>query len=412
MNEEFPFSFLLGLKPEEAIAYLKSKGYKITWDWHEMLNEAHNSAFTVAKAMKLDILQDIKSALEEVQQNGETFEQFRRKLEPILKAKGWWGRVPIDQVPSDSPTPLSLPRRGDGGEVVQLGSPHRLRTIYNTNIRSAYMSGKYLRFVANAENRPCWQYIAVLDKATRPQHAELDGKVFQWDDPIWNTIWPPNDWGCRCDIRALTEAQVKSMGLRIYKGTEVKFIPGKGFRHNPGSTVPLALNLFNKIKQADDATVNNVLQDVFNRLDFNSSFIRFIRMYQKDPVVRGRAEVIGMMDPAISLFIKNKLGVLENPFLIIDDKSLSHLLRDTKAEKGKAVGIDSFFNLPDTLKSASVYWDKRQPSLIFIPYDLELKFVFKVNLKRKTSEELTNFLITAGKFDLRNLSGSVYEKIR
>ncbi len=225
MNEEFPFYFLLGLKPEEAIAYLKSKKYKFTWDWHEMLGEAHNSAFTVAKVMKQDILEDIKLALQDAQDRGLTLQQFRRQLEPILKAKGWWGRVPVDQVPTDSPTPLSLPRRGDGGEVVrlpsgaevQLGSPWRLRTIYNTNIRSAYMSGKYKRFLANAGNRPYWQYIAVMDAATRPSHARLHGKVFRYDDPFWDMFTPPIDWGCRCNIRAYDHEDLMEKNLPVEK---------------------------------------------------------------------------------------------------------------------------------------------------------------------------------------------------
>lgn len=234
MNEEFPFSFLLGLKPEEAIAYLKSKNYKFTWDWREMLGEAHNSAFTVAKVMKQDILADIKAALQDAQDRGLTLQQFRRQLEPILKSKGWWGRVPVDQVPTDSPTPLSLPRRGDGGEVVQLGSPSRLRTIYNTNIRSALMSGKYKRFIDNSANRPYVQYIAILDSKTRDEHALLNGLVFHFKDPILKIIWPPNDWGCRCDMRALTLAEVKAKGLTISKGASIKFTPGLGFRHNPG----------------------------------------------------------------------------------------------------------------------------------------------------------------------------------
>lgn len=246
MNEDFPFYFLLGLKPEEAIAYLKSKKYKFTWDWHEMLNEAHNSAFTVAKVMKQDILEDIKLALQDAQERGLTLEQFRRQLEPLLRKKGWWGRVPIEQVPSDLPlaerpalsgvegsrSPVS-PRLPSGAEV-QLGSPWRLRTIYNTNIRSAYMSGKYKRFLANAANRPYWQYISILDKATRPTHAALDQLVFRSDDPIWKTIWPPNDWGCRCDIRALTKEEVRAKNLKIADGSSIKFKPGKGFSHNPG----------------------------------------------------------------------------------------------------------------------------------------------------------------------------------
>ncbi|EDS5133801.1 phage head morphogenesis protein, partial [Salmonella enterica subsp. enterica serovar Minnesota] len=46
---------LFGLPPERAIAYLKNKGYRITWDWEEMWQEAHAQAFTVAKLTRLDI---------------------------------------------------------------------------------------------------------------------------------------------------------------------------------------------------------------------------------------------------------------------------------------------------------------------------------------------------------------------
>jgi hypothetical protein len=42
-------SYALTLPPEQAVKYFQAKGYKITWDWHEMWQEAHAKAFTVAK---------------------------------------------------------------------------------------------------------------------------------------------------------------------------------------------------------------------------------------------------------------------------------------------------------------------------------------------------------------------------
>lgn len=246
-------AFIFRLPPEDVVAFLRSKGFRITWDWHEMLKEAHVRAFTVAKAMRTDIIQDIRSAVDKALAEGKTLLQFQKELEPVLKAKGWWGRHEM---------------LGPGGELydVQLGSPYRLRTIYQTNLQTAYMAGRYKAMVENAEERPYWMYVAVLDSKTRPAHRALHGKVFRYDDPIWKYLFPPNGWGCRCRVRALTAAQVKEMGLTVensegritfqdiplgntgksvmtasYRGTdafgkEFTITPDAGWDYNPGES--------------------------------------------------------------------------------------------------------------------------------------------------------------------------------
>ncbi|MEX3023348.1 hypothetical protein AB3569_08775 [Acinetobacter baumannii] len=40
---------LFELPPSDAMSYLEKKGFKIGWDWHETLDNAHSKAFTVAK---------------------------------------------------------------------------------------------------------------------------------------------------------------------------------------------------------------------------------------------------------------------------------------------------------------------------------------------------------------------------
>jgi SPP1 gp7 family putative phage head morphogenesis protein len=193
---------IFGLEPAKAIAYLKFKGYAITWNWQDMLDQAHDQAFTVAKAMRLDLLSDIRAALETALQDGQTLKQFITNMQPTLESQGWWGQ----QVIVDS----------EGvGELVQLGSPRRLKTIYQTNLQSAYMAGRKAEMEQTAETHPYWMYVAILDGKTRPSHRALHGQVFRHDDPIWSAIFPPNGFNCRCRVVALTEAAVKRRGLTI-----------------------------------------------------------------------------------------------------------------------------------------------------------------------------------------------------
>jgi SPP1 gp7 family putative phage head morphogenesis protein len=193
---------IFGLEPKNAVDYLKSKGYAITWNWQEMLDQAHDQSFTVAKAMRLDLLSDIRGALETALQEGQTLKQFIKDLKPVLESQGWWGQ----QVIVDS--------KGVG-ELVQLGSPRRLKTIYQTNLQSAYMAGRKAEMEQTTETHPYWMYVAILDGKTRPSHRALNGQVFRHDDPIWSAIFPPNGFNCRCRVVALSEAAVKRRGLKV-----------------------------------------------------------------------------------------------------------------------------------------------------------------------------------------------------
>lgn len=80
----------MSLPPQDAIAYFQRKGFAITWDWQELWQEAQAQAFTVAKVTRLDILQDIRDALEKVLAEGKTAAWFGQQLTPVLQAKGWW----------------------------------------------------------------------------------------------------------------------------------------------------------------------------------------------------------------------------------------------------------------------------------------------------------------------------------
>jgi SPP1 gp7 family putative phage head morphogenesis protein len=208
----------------------------MSWDWRDTWKKNNNRAFTVAKVMREDILKDIKDMVDKAVNEGITIDQFKKELTPKLQVKGWWGKQVID------------------GKEVQLGSPWRLKTIYSTNLNVGYAVGRYQELESAKEFAPYWQYVAVMDDRTRPEHALHHLKVYKADDPIWNIIYPPNGFNCRCSIRNYTQEQLDSKKLsaesskgRITykidstgnKSIKVPMLDGKkmvdpGWDYNPG----------------------------------------------------------------------------------------------------------------------------------------------------------------------------------
>lgn len=172
-----------------------------SYSFEDWKTAAHAVGFTVAKSTWADILGDVHAAVEAAIRDGTTYEEFARRLTPLLQAKGWWGKDLAED-----------PKTGKD-EVVQLGSPRRLRTIFDTNLRTSYAAGHWERIQRTAKARPWLMYTAVMDGRTRDPHKRWHGTILRWDHDWWNTHFPPNGWGCRCSVIQLSDAQLKRLGL-------------------------------------------------------------------------------------------------------------------------------------------------------------------------------------------------------
>lgn len=221
MPEDVNLTALIGREPEEIIAYFERKGYEISFRWQDVWQDAHKRAFTVAGVTKAEVLQSIRQSVADSLAEGKTFREFKKDLEPKLRELGWWGEREI----VDTET----------GEVrtVELGTPHRMRTIYRTNLQTTYMAGRHRSQEANIDRRPYWRYVAVLDSNTRPSHAERHGVVLRADDDWWDTNYPPNGWGCRCRVQSLSERQVQRRGLDVATGAEIGQVASEEWAYNP-----------------------------------------------------------------------------------------------------------------------------------------------------------------------------------
>ena len=189
-----------GPPPKEALAFFRAKDLRPGFDYRDVFGQEHAYAFTVAKALQLDVLDDIRQAVDRALAEGRPFAQFRQELEPTLRKAGWWGRQPrLD------------PRTGKTRQV-QLGSPRRLRTIYEANLRAARAAGQWERIQRTKATHPYLLYRLGPSRDHRDEHAAWDGLLLRADDPWWHDHYPPNGWGCKCWVRQVSEREAARLG--------------------------------------------------------------------------------------------------------------------------------------------------------------------------------------------------------
>ncbi len=201
MADHVRWTFGDGPAPE-VIRYFKEKQLTPSFDWRDVWAEEHAIAFTVAKSAGFDVLEDIHEELSRAIEEGLPFAEFRKRLEPRLRAKGWWGRQEVIDPAS--------------GEVVtaQLGSRRRLKVIYEANMRSARAAGQWERAQRTKRMLPYFAYRLGPSRQHRAQHVAWASAptILPVDDPFWDTHYPPNGWGCKCWLRQISRREAQRLG--------------------------------------------------------------------------------------------------------------------------------------------------------------------------------------------------------
>lgn len=216
--------------PDELVDYLKDKKLSLTFNYEEMMHEAHQRSFTVAKVTKLDLLSDIHISLQEAIKEGKPFSQWKDELKPTLQKNGWWGEVEaID------------PRTGEVKNIF-VGS-RRLKNIYDTNMRTAYAKARYeSQMNSDAEYL---RYVSLLEGNRRITHRAMHGIILPKTDPWWNINYPINAWGCKCTAQGITSAEMKARGLEVSQ--RPPNIADKDWAYNPGKVDTLKKTYEDKV---------------------------------------------------------------------------------------------------------------------------------------------------------------------
>lgn len=218
------------LAPAEAVAFFRQKGYRIGFDHRDVWQQEHQAAFTVAKAMQLDLLKDIREQVDAALELGTTFDEFKTNLKPNLVKRGWWGRAMMDD-----------PLTGETKEV-QLGSPRRLKVIYDHNLRTAHAEGQWQRTQETKAALPFVLYDHTPSEHERPEHKAWDGKVLPVDDPWVAAHWPVKAWGCKCRMIQLGQRQLDRMGLKVGPAPVDKLVSYTNKRTGETQQIPAGID--------------------------------------------------------------------------------------------------------------------------------------------------------------------------
>lgn len=385
MAQAVDLAYAARLPPKEAVAYFRAKGHNITWNWYEQLTDAHARAFTVAKAVRLDVLNTIRDEVDRAVHDGITRQEFTRMLAPRLQKLGWWGKQII------------VDTQGNAKEI-ELGSPRRLATIYNVNMRTAYNSGRYAQMMNNAEDYPYWQYVAVMDGRTRPAHAALNGMVFRYDDPFWQTHYPPNGWNCRCRVRALSAERMKALGLKVSYGASfvhshdvdagidettgevfrtesttfdngrVKMTPDVGWSYNPGSAAfGTDQTLIRKLVETKDAQLREqVVQSLNNSRERQLAFSVWARRVLSSRRAGNAVQTLGFMSESVATAVAARTGSDPARLLAIREQTLLEASGGYQ-HSGSALQRDDLQQLPALMANPqAILWDNKKQQLLYV----------------------------------------------
>lgn len=356
ITTEQPF----GPRFSEAIDYLKGKLPEASIAWDDLSGPAHAKVFTVAGSTSADLSRDLQQSLVSARENGTTITQFRKDFDRTVQAHGWTYNG----------------KRG-----------WRTSVIFDNNMRSAHMAGRWQQLVQNKDRRPYLQYRTAGDSRVRPQHRMWNGLIYRLDDAFWQTHYPPNGWGCRCTVRSYSQADLESKNLAVSDPVEIKTrevisrdgeikdkVPvgiDPGWDHNVGQAwISPELALGQKLaalpKPLQGIVVDRTITPAFQQA-LNEGFQGFRTGVKAGSLPAGSSQVVGFLDSAMLNALVTKVPQLESTAVAVFDDKLPTL---TRSDAAPAVGWpeDWLKALPENFRNyRAVLWDRQERTLVVIP---------------------------------------------
>lgn len=180
---------------DAAERFFRQKINLPTERWDDLWQGEHTRAFMAAGVTRDAVLAELRGAVDAAISQGETLADFQARFLDIVARHGWIGGA---------------------GDESDARRAWRARVIYHTNLRTAYMAGRWETLKAFPFLK--YQHNTVDDpprSTPREQHEAWDDLILRTDDPWWDTNYPPNGWGCNCTVTGVSEARLRAEGRRV-----------------------------------------------------------------------------------------------------------------------------------------------------------------------------------------------------
>jgi len=401
-----------GVRFKGAIENLKGKLPEGTLAWNDLAGPVHGKVFAIAGATNTDLVSDIQKSLVSALEKGTTITQFRKDFDATVQKYGW-------------------AYKGKRG--------WRTSVIFNNNMRSAHMAGRWEQLLANSDRRPYLQYRTAGDSRVRPQHRAWNGLIYPIGDSFWQTHYPPNGWGCRCTIRAYSEADLGQLGKTPSEPFEVETrrvvsrdgeitdqVPvgiDAGWDHNVGqSWIAPELSLGQKLAKLpaylQGPMVDKTISPAFQKV-LGERFKAFRTAVKAEQTARGNAQIVGYLDSRTMAALAANVPdlALDSISVGVFDRKTIHLEggHKAKASAGQVWPEGWIDELPENLRNyRAVLWDTKNQTLVVVPQGsfskkAVPKIVLRPNIKTREGASLSvvslgaspaNDLLKSGQFVL------------
>ncbi len=172
---------------EAAANWLMTRQLMTPGDFQAIDAQAQRAAFTLAGATTLQQVSRVRDAIAESYLTGDGLQAFSTKVERVIQT-----------------------------------TPARIETIYRTHVGLAQAAGQRAVYEHPMveDEFPYRLWSSTHDSRTRATHLAMEKHgqngtgVYRADDPMWETLWPPAEWSCRCNVIPLTLEDAAQHGSR------------------------------------------------------------------------------------------------------------------------------------------------------------------------------------------------------